>query len=114
MTVERTRKGAAWVPDDCIDLKLRLLTIAHAGKSGHHGADPNWSSLRELFFRTDQRDDVLAFVSSCLLCVISKSSNKVPRPLSTTLHATKPNEIIHFDYLFLGESNGDNKYVLAI
>ena len=31
-----------------------------------------------------------------------------------TLHAMKPNEIIHFDYLFLGESDGANKYVLVV
>ncbi len=104
-------KGAAWIPHYCIDLKLRLLTIAHAGKVGHRGADPNWNSIREQFFWTDQRDDVLAFVSSCLLCVIAKSGKKVPRPLSATLYATKPNEI---DYLFLGESDGDNKHVLVV
>ncbi len=99
-------KGAAWIPDDSINLKLRLLTIAHAGNAGHRGADPPWNSLSEQFFWTDQRDGVRTFVSSCLLRVLAKSGNKVPRPLSTTLHATKPNEIIHFDYLFLGESDG--------
>ncbi len=29
------------------------------------------------------------------------------------LHATEPNEIIHFDYLFLGGSDGENRYVLV-
>ncbi len=41
--------GAAWIPDDGIDLKLRLLTIAHAWNAGHHGADPTRNSLREHF-----------------------------------------------------------------
>ena len=106
--------GAAWIPDDCVDLKLRLLTIAHVGNAGHRGADPTWNSLREHFCWTDQRDDVRAFVSSCLLCVLAKRGNKIPRPLAMTLHAMKPNEIIHFDYLFLGESDGANKYVVVV
>ena len=105
--------GAAWIPDDCVDIKLRLLTIAHAGNAGHRGADPTWNSLREHFCWTDQRKDVRAFVSSCLLCVLAKSGNKIPRPLAVTLHASKPNEIIHIDYLFLGESDGE-KYVLVV
>jgi len=106
--------GPAWIPNDCVELKLRLLTIAHAGAAGHRGADPTWHALREEFTWTDLRDDVRSFVSSCLLCVLSKSGNKVPRPLSTTLHATKPNEVIHFDYLYLGEGEDDHKYVLVV
>lgn len=107
-------KGAVWVPDECVDLKLRLLTVAHAGSAGHRGADSTWNALRETFKWTDMRDDVRSFVSSCLLCVLSKSGDKVPRPLSTTVHAVKPNEVIHFDYLFLGENEHDNKYVLVV
>ena len=107
-------EGAAWSPDDAIELKLRLLTIAHAGNAGHRGADPTWHALRNHFTWTDQRADVRNFVASCLLCLMSKSGNKVPRPLAMTLHATKPHEVIHFDYLFLGESDKDNKYALVV
>lgn len=107
-------KGAAWVPNDCVDLKLRLLTIAHAGQSGHRGADSTYHALRERFIWTDMREDTRSFVSSCLLCVLSKSGDKVPRPLASTTHSTKPNEVIQFDYLFLGESEDDNKYVLVV
>jgi hypothetical protein len=33
----------------------------------------------------------------------------VPRPLGTQLHATKPNEILHFYFLYIGLSK-DGKY----
>lgn len=107
-------KGAAWIPDDCVDLKLRLITIAHAGSAGHRGSDSTLNAIRERFTWTDLRDDIRTFVASCLLCVLAKSGDKIPRPLSTTLHATKPNEIIHFDYLYLGECEKDDKYVLVV
>ena len=42
-------KGEAWIPDEAVDLKLRLLTIAHAGNSGHRGVDPTWHALRKEF-----------------------------------------------------------------
>lgn len=109
-----TRNGATWIPENALELKLRLLTIAHAGNAGHRGADSTWDALRKEFTWADQREDVRNFVSSCLLCLLSNSGNKVPRPLSSTLHASRPNEIIHFDYLFLGQSNKQFKYVLVV
>jgi len=106
--------NAAWIPPDAIDLKLKLLTIAHAGTAGHRGSDSTRATLLENFRWTGIQRDVRDFVASCLLCIMAKSGNKIPRPLSTTLHGSKPNEVLHFDYLFLGKSIDDSKYVLAL
>jgi Integrase core domain len=39
----------------------------------------------------------------------------VPRPLGTQLHATKPNEILHFDFLYIGLSrDGKYQYLLLL
>jgi hypothetical protein len=39
----------------------------------------------------------------------------VPRPLDTQLHAAKPNEILHFDFLYIGLSkDGKYKYLLLL
>jgi hypothetical protein len=39
----------------------------------------------------------------------------VPRPLGTQLHATKPNEILHFDLLYIGLSrDGKYQYLLLL
>jgi hypothetical protein len=53
--------------------------------------------------------DVKVFVQNCLHCVATIPGDKVPRPLGTKLHATKPNEILHFDFLYIGLSR-DGKY----
>jgi hypothetical protein len=38
---------------------------------------------------------------------------KAPRPLGTQLHATKPNEILHFGFLYIGLSRyGKYQYML--
>lgn len=41
------------------------------------------------------------------------TSDKIPRSLSSTTHATNPNELINLDYLYCGETGGDEKYVLV-
>jgi hypothetical protein len=53
--------------------------------------------------------DVKVFVQNCLHYVATFPGDKVPRPLGTQLHATKPNEILHFDFMYIGLSR-DKKY----
>ena len=60
------------------------------------------------------RSDVSIFVSNCVHCIMSKTGHKIPRPLPLTLHATKPNEVVNFDFLYLGQSHTEIKYVLVI
>ena len=38
----------------------------------------------------------------------------VPRPLAHALHGTKPNEVIHADFLYMGPGQDHKKYVLVI
>lgn len=38
----------------------------------------------------------------------------MPRLLSGTAHATRPNEIIHFDYLYMGKSRDQDKNFINI
>lgn len=103
-----------WVPDEADHLKLKLLTVAHAGQAGHRGVDATAASLREEFTWRKIQIDAKDFVSNCLLCILSRTGSKIPRPLSITLHGSRPNEVLHFDYLFLGEGETDKKYVLVV
>jgi hypothetical protein len=48
--------------------------------------------------------DVKVFVQNCLNCVATIPGDKVPRPLGTQLHAIKPNENLHLDFLYIGMS----------
>jgi hypothetical protein len=59
--------------------------------------------------------DVKVFVQNCLHCVATITGDKVPRPLGTQLHATKPNEILHFGFLYIGLSrDGKYQYLLLL
>lgn len=54
------------------------------------------------------------FVVNCLLCVLSQGGSEIPRSLACTLHVSKPNEVLNFDYLILEESEDETKYALVI
>lgn len=98
-------KGPSGPQEYCIDSKLHIFKISHAGIIGQRRVDPIWNILRTLFTWTNKH----ALVSLCLHCVIFKSANKVPRPLSSEIHATKANKVIHFDYMRLRDSSNDEK-----
>jgi hypothetical protein len=48
-----------------------------------------------------------------LHCVATIPGDKVPRSLGTQLHAAKPNEILHFDFLYIGVVKRRKVSVLA-
>ena len=64
------------------------------------------------------------FVPQCLHCANTRSGDVVPRPLGETVQGTAPNEVVHFDYLHVGESgpqvsqglpeDGGFRYILDI
>ena len=47
-------------------------------------------------------------------CLLADGQARVPRPLGSALHATKPNEVLHFDYLFIGKGRNGYMYILII
>ncbi|EGZ09876.1 hypothetical protein PHYSODRAFT_521442 [Phytophthora sojae] len=91
-----------WIPDDAVELKLRLCVVAHAGAAGHRGAKATAKALEDLFSWRSLRKDVAVFVSECMHCMAT-AAGKIPRPLGETLRATKPNEQLHFDFLSMAE-----------
>lgn len=107
-------KGEIFIPREAKQLRLRILVAAHAGLAGHRGRDPTIANLEGRFWWQEMRKDAEDFVKSCLHCLTSDSGNTVPRPLGHALHASEPNEVIHFDYCYLGKSTGSEEYVLII
>ncbi|EGZ27480.1 hypothetical protein PHYSODRAFT_293359 [Phytophthora sojae] len=113
MEVYLTPGCKAWTPDDAVELQQRLCGVAHAGLSGHPGIEATTTALSESFNWSSLRRDAQHFVRDRLHCLIV-GDRVVPRPYGPTLHATKPNEILHFDYLSLPESTTGEQYALVI
>jgi transposase InsO family protein len=60
--------------------------------------------LQRVVFWSNMSQDVRSFVQSCLHCLSSAEGEKVPRPLSSQEHASAPNAILHFDFLYVTPS----------
>lgn len=110
----RNAKGEVYIPNSDTLMIQRLLVAAHAGIAGHRGRQTTRNNLTGNFWWSTIDQDVKSFVASCLHCLASASGDMVPRPLGHSIHATEVNEIIHFDYCFMGPSTADHQYVLII
>jgi hypothetical protein len=71
-------------------------------------------AIKEYVALTAMAKYVKVFVENCLHCTSSIPGDKVTRPLGTQLHATKLNEILHFDFLHIGLSRDEKNQNLLL
>ncbi|KAE9099476.1 hypothetical protein PF007_g15861 [Phytophthora fragariae] len=98
-----------WIPPDATDLLQRLCIVAHCGAQGHRGQHTMVAHLRRLFAIDHVVSVVASFVKTCLLCLHSKGGEIIPRPWSEVIDCNTRNGVLHFDFLFMGESYGTVK-----
>jgi Integrase core domain/Integrase zinc binding domain len=104
-----------WVPAKAVDLQLSLCVEAHCGAGGHRGYKETLIAIKEYVTWVDMEKDVKVFVQNRMHCVSSASGEKISRPLGTQIHATRPNKIMHFDLLYMGQSKRNKyKYLLLL
>jgi hypothetical protein len=82
---------------------------AHYRSVDHRAYEDMLGAVMEYIAWTRMAKDVKVFVLNYLHCVATIPGDKVPRPLGTQLHATKPNEILYFYFFYIGLSR-DWKY----
>ena len=73
-------------------------------EAGHRGVAATLVRLQEYCVWQGMEVQVREFVRQCLHCADSRAGDVVPRPFGETVHGTTPNEVVHFDYLYVGES----------
>ncbi|KAG2785815.1 hypothetical protein PC129_g15913 [Phytophthora cactorum] len=81
-------------------------------------SEPPWVgsdgfTLKARFYITRVKEKVAAFVRQCLLCKHLKGPREIPRPYGL-LTPTQRNEVVHWDFLILGDGFGDSAYLLVI
>jgi Integrase zinc binding domain len=111
----RMINNALWIPDCADELQLRLCVEAHCRSAGHRANEATLGAIKEYVAWTTMTKDVRVFVQNCLHCVATIPGDKMPRQLGTQLHAAKPNEILHLDFLYIGLSrDGKYQYLLLL
>ena len=107
-------KHVYWIPSNDDQMKTRILVAGHAGIAGHRGISTTKEGIVQHFWWKNCHDDIESFVKSCLHCLLTASNDIIPRPLGHALHASRPNEIIHFDFCYIMQGEQDQAYVLVI
>jgi RNase H-like domain found in reverse transcriptase/Reverse transcriptase (RNA-dependent DNA polymerase)/Integrase zinc binding domain len=112
--VYKTVDGRVWIPNDATDVQLRICIVAHAGLGGHRGTRPTTEAIAAVFYWDTLQEDVKQFCNTCLHCQCTLGGERQPRPWGEALHAEKPNEILHMDFLYMGNSELGYKYLLLL
>ncbi|CAM9641680.1 unnamed protein product, partial [Sphacelaria rigidula] len=93
-----------WIPSFDKQLQVRLLICAHMRDAGQRGVAATLVRLQEVCVWQRVETHVREFVRQCLHCADSRGGDLVARPLGETVHGTTPNEVVYFDFLYVGES----------
>ena len=110
----KTNSGAIFIPSNDTHMQLRVCVVGHCGKAGHRGFDSTYEAIKSCFYWPSLRADVRHFCKSCLHCLATSGSQRIERPRGHAIHATKVNEVIHFDFLYMGASDTKDQYVMII
>lgn len=89
-------------------LRLRSLGV------GHRGVTATLSVIKKSMKFPTTEADFYAFVQSYLVCVLSGTGTGVLHLLGKQRHPKKVNELIHFDFLFVGEARSGPQYNLIV
>ncbi|KAH9084271.1 hypothetical protein LEN26_020966 [Aphanomyces euteiches] len=81
---------------------------------GHRGEAALIQHVQRKFQVDKLHQRAKEFIAACLLCPHVKGGRVLHRPYAPRWHATKPNEGLHFDYLYMGPSKNGPKYVLVL
>ena len=57
--------------------------------------------LHNWVYWVGMKQDIQNICASCLHCLPVRKGFRIPRPLGAACHGTRPNEVLHFDYLYI-------------
>jgi len=107
-------RGVFWIPNSDETLQLLILVAANTGMGGHRVIKPTKNVVLDHFYWRTIMQDITDFCKSCLHCLCTSAGDTVPRPLGHSLHADKPNKILHFDFCYIGKSSDGPVYILIL
>jgi transposase InsO family protein len=105
-------KDLIWIPSAkfAAFLRIRLCIIAHSSHSGHRNFKETLSNLTKTFTWMNMKKEIQDFCKSCHHCQLFNKNRFIYRPFGQTLLASKPNEILQFDFLFIHSG----RYILLL
>lgn len=81
---------------------MRILVISQCSLVDHRGHDATDRIVKEIFFWKGMSADIREFVHACIHGMMTRAGEIVPRPLGSSLHGIRPNEVVHKDFMYMG------------
>jgi len=101
-------EGIVRIPDKAKALQIRLCVIAHSGgNSGHIGYQACYHAMSKWCRWTNMQQDLARLCNKCLHCLPTRGGIRIPRPLGTACHGMKPNQVLHFDFIYIAPRKSD-------
>lgn len=115
-TIEAWRNNSEklYTPTKDTELQLRICVAALGRMGGHRGCTATKAIIQEKVYWSTMNADVDAFCQDCFVCIVSASGQKIPRPMDHQQHAERVSELLHFDFLYVGESVSSYEYILIL
>ena len=93
-----------WAPAGGDSLNETTAAVCPPGGVGHRGVDATMARFERHCVWETMVDDVRDKIRLCLYCADTTARALVPRTLEETPHGREPNEVVHFDNLYMRES----------
>ena len=108
------KDGNFYVPSEDEELLLRVIVASHCRLGGHRGYITICDITKETCLWDTIDEDVKDFAQGCLACLLSESGINVPRPFGQQIYAKGVSELLHFDFLYFGESTDSMEYIQTL
>jgi hypothetical protein len=99
------------------NLHLRICIVGHCGIAGHLSFEGTKRTIWDYSLWESLEEDIKSFCVRCLHCSVNDNP-LIPRPLGEALHGTAPNQVLHYDCLYIKKSLKTSKepfeYVLVL
>lgn len=103
------------IPSEADTLKQKILVTDLYKGSGHCQRHATENIIGSEFIWDNLTMDVVVFVQICIYCIITKSAERIPQPLTTALQRRRSNEVEPMNFLCIGSPDSDDlKYVLGL
>ena len=107
-------QGKIIIPNNDINMQHALITLAHQDNHAHRSIQDTIHRLAQKFTFANLIKKTTEFTHTCLQCLKINGGKLTPRPLWHMLHATRPFELIHSDWMDMPDAHNGHKYLLII
>ena len=109
--------GKLWIPSAAKDLQIRFCIVAHCGGCFHRDHPTSYDYLEKTVYWNSMSRDFRYFYDTCLQCKAHSVQKEKLRPWGETIPASKPREVLEFDFLYIGTSSSCSfkyQYILVL